>query len=207
MTIKRKSSPQREHSLAELRQINNRTMENHQKLNNIIDLRQQELGKMRDSLYVEVQNFREAHQAELRRSVEVAMDLATRSLPWWKRTVLAISNRTAELIPVITALVKKEAERVKAEVEEINAKEQAEQLAAKKQLEKDQAALAAAVDVNKDAGQTPTVKPVDDGYGGLAKDTGTAPPATDDYEVDDSLLDQSEVAEEIEPLTPVDLDA
>src|SRR5688572_20058358 len=145
MTIKRKTSAGREHSLAELRQINNRTLENHNKLNQIIDLRQQELGKMRDQLYVEVQNFREAHQAEMRRSAEVAMELATKSLPWWKRSRANIFNRAQEVLTDVLTLTKQEATRVKLEVEAENAKEQAEQARLKLQMEADQAALAKSV--------------------------------------------------------------
>ena len=115
MTIKTKSK-HHEHSLAELRKINIGVYEQHNKLNQIIDVRKQEVDKLREQLYVEVQNFREAHAAEVRRSIEWSVEMANKSLPWWKRSIANIRDRANAFMVQVQDMVKIEVERIQNEV-------------------------------------------------------------------------------------------
>lgn len=167
MTIKTKSKAQ-EHSLAELRKINMGVYAQHNKLDQILQEKKREVDTLREQLYVEVQNFREAHAAEVRRSIEWSVEMANKSLPWWKRSLANIRERANAFMVEVQDMVKVEVARIGSEVK-------AAQDAERAQAEKDQAALQAVRAGNVEAkptkgesdnGLTTGVHSVeDDGYG------------------------------------------
>lgn len=151
-------------SYNELRKISARQNETHRQLNTIIDQRKGEVDKLREQLYGEVQNFREAHQAELRRGVEVVLDLAVRSVPFWAKGSMKRVRRMADAYMVeIRRLTERELDRIKEEMDATVRAEEAEGEA--KKFAADQLAAIR-------AGSTePIVYPVtEDGYGGSVKE-------------------------------------
>lgn len=123
------------------------------------DTNQKELEIMRQKLYVEVEQFRMAHHGEIRRGIEVALDLAVRSLPWWKRGLKNVKARTAEYMTEVREMVSAEAARVNAEVEAEAERTRVRDEKARLQAEHDK------IMYNAIRAGDVAVDPVDDGYG------------------------------------------